>query len=576
MRTANEEIEAKAVELFTKHGVEIDWVRNVLKKTIKPLDVEGDFYFLPSVETALEHLPVERVVALFQEGSFQHLGKMESLTWYLASPECPFYTLEELTEHVHRFLGWLESNKDHLIETGLPRTNFSESQWLSTRASNLLPCKLPCKVTASKTPSGGFEFQYAWSRERLDCARQLDADTPITGGGLAALYAAVKGLKAVGNGYTYLRRTRQAAQPTEVPYKDAAYTFGLSKRDGQRLDRERQKLFSVKGEILTRTDQALRDHDASSLREDIISILRKNFTIQDLLFYWEIESEYPDILGPLKCEPWTVEPIQDAHAGGVMDILRVANHCRAEIDYGGFDWGRGLLHLFPPGTLPSTYYAMLEQSPSERDEKRLDEWLGYMSDVLREWDTGWLVDFDRLRLAMRRSFDVEVSISRRVPIAKAKYHSQNIALVDDFFRTVRLPSDLSHQKRLMEWAAPIITVQSDQLEAGGDLLPLRADINTENAAHPGLRHNEDFTRVEWLDAGKWKPFDFNTQQATAFKHMFEEVVVRGNEDFHQKLIRGGKLRLRDLFRNHPALGSLITPCTGLGNRGRWRLNLFSP
>jgi hypothetical protein len=447
----NEKIESEAAKLSKEYGIEVDWLQDVLRKTIRNPPVgEALFPFRPSLVEALwSGLPVDRVKELFKAESLGELALKENIARYLAGPDSPFYTLDKLQEHVGHFVTWLEENKAHLVETGLPCVRFPGSDWLNLYASNLYFCKLPCRVTMSPHYTGRRqEYSYTWSRERLNSARQLDVSQSRLHTGISQ----------------YSRRTLQGMQPTVVPYEEAAYAVGISQHDGQRLDNERPTLFSIKAEVMARTHQALRDRNAKDLWNDVVSILRQELALEDLIYYLHVETELIDtILGPRVCDPMTPGEMPDRVPGGLGALLLVVSHCKAEICHRGFDRGLRLLESYLFRGLPADselrrfdltyqlrtlhYYQKLAALPSGRTQEHLDKWLRFMAQVDVKYKALFTSDLAGLWDSLP-SFEVRVRGKRMTPQAAAAY-KRSIVKFDSSFDE-RYDAQITDARRAIE------------------------------------------------------------------------------------------------------------------------------
>jgi len=100
-----------------------------------------------------------------------------------ASSLTPLYTLDELRSITDLLMRYLEDNRDSLIKTGYPQTEFLKSRWLDWHFGRLYPVKRPVteyanspswdKLTAGYPAvvapdySQGIqvEYSYVWARE---------------------------------------------------------------------------------------------------------------------------------------------------------------------------------------------------------------------------------------------------------------------------------------------------------------------------------------------------------------------------------------------------------------------------
>jgi hypothetical protein len=95
------------------------------------------YIFSPSLTGALEYLEPEKALTFFETEDLDLLGNRESAIRYLSQGTVPLCNLKELKYLTKLFLNFLNSNREHIIKTGIPRESLGEFPVLESLVSPL-------------------------------------------------------------------------------------------------------------------------------------------------------------------------------------------------------------------------------------------------------------------------------------------------------------------------------------------------------------------------------------------------------------------------------------------------------
>lgn len=138
--------------LALQFGIDVDRIRPILKRTVrnqadiiscvnllKITNTEGvlDIAFHPSLKRALEHLPSDEAIALFETGDLDLLRRNENIVDMMANPYFPLYNLQELVDLTSQFILFLKGVEEQVVATGYAMATFVPSYWLDSNLSNL-------------------------------------------------------------------------------------------------------------------------------------------------------------------------------------------------------------------------------------------------------------------------------------------------------------------------------------------------------------------------------------------------------------------------------------------------------
>ena len=134
-------VRVEASRLSQRYAIDRDRVEDCLKKLVVGLgqgstgDARGLAFAIRAgslsfIDDALHELGPQDALALFEQEDIGVLARRVWATEYLAREQVPLYSLAELANHTESFITYLETDRDHLIRTGLPRKSFGACPWL--------------------------------------------------------------------------------------------------------------------------------------------------------------------------------------------------------------------------------------------------------------------------------------------------------------------------------------------------------------------------------------------------------------------------------------------------------------
>jgi hypothetical protein len=193
---------------------------------------DGDKWLVPAypppfslLDLALEHCPPNVAVGLVLQSDVNRLARRVAAAEYLVSEDTPLSTLSQLADRLHGFADYLESDREHLVKTGLPRRCFRPCRWMYRRLARLYD------VRRTDCPYPLDEFSRSW-REDSDAYTWVRY-VPVEVGpdhwtwGLSGL-----------------------VEPEKCAYGEADLLKGMRPEDAARIEAGRPKLFDLKVRLL--------------------------------------------------------------------------------------------------------------------------------------------------------------------------------------------------------------------------------------------------------------------------------------------------------------------------------------
>lgn len=413
-------LERRATALAESHRLDPARVLEVLERTVRwqagrlspdaavAADDEGPkLDFVPSFEEALEFLAPASALALFESADMDRLAEREAACLYLTRDAAPLYTTDELADLLAAFLEHLERNRDPLLRTGHPRTDFSRSWWLNWHLTKLYYTKLPTTIRMVRSrQTGDFERSYVWGE-----ALEVDECLPESEG---------------------------------RAYEDAPIFENLDPADANRLEASRGKVFGAKVAILERLTTALRRRDAMDLWPRCLEVLTEMFLGAEVEFFLRIDRSYTgfDVLRGA-----VIDEEDDLIAGGLSDLLEVIGHCEKELVIGTMDRTKHRLLAISGALSVRSYYEAVGQPWRQELDAAIDEFVRLDAQEPPFWD-GYR---GRVNKALQHDFYDEVVIRTRVR-RKVRAH---------FEPTVRTFADW--QKAQLETVGTLTLLQLSQL-----------------------------------------------------------------------------------------------------------------
>jgi hypothetical protein len=337
----------------------------------------------PGLETAIEILPHEQALKLFETADLQWLTRQVLATQYLSDPTRPFYTLTELGQAVRAFITHLIGNRDALIEIGLPNAPFSRSSWLQSHLGGLYFVTHPPVLH-----------------------RMVDK-----------------------NDLTSL----EWAAPEDKPPRDPDW-LDLGTIQTTRIQRLRELVFDLRLRILRELLDAIETRSGDHVRNTCLMILKDTLTAKEVSFLIKM-----DALISKRHDPWAAngraqmlfEADYQTGSGGILSLLQMIAHVEQELIIGQIDKTKHALGpLAQSLSAPSTrsgeqYYRLLGESDSEIMTKALDCFLNLESKV-----HALAQDFyQQAEREIPANFEIEFFVTVRT---KKKHASQLTSLLGGF------------------------------------------------------------------------------------------------------------------------------------------------
>jgi hypothetical protein len=291
----------------------------------------GGLSFNPSFLTALQYLPPDEALQLFERQDSKLLGDLELFVdRFLARAETPFYTHEELEQLIGQFINHQNNNAPLLLESGLPQSAFETSRWLDAGLNSLYPTKLPFvswKNPDCRTTQALFHCWIANPTRDLDSAKADDTVARRSLFGPRRYSLRSSSSPIVVDGET-LECCSYAQTPT-LP--------GLQPSDIAHLEQGRTEFLALKRAVLTKLHQALQCRDADTLWQACFDEIFKRFNFDKFFFYWRLDKAYAfwasaeqklllDALTPKRAAKYAV-----LSSGGLTNLVKLIAHCEREL-----------------------------------------------------------------------------------------------------------------------------------------------------------------------------------------------------------------------------------------------------
>ena len=364
---------------------------------------------------ALVVMPGADAVRLIREGDLLDLDRRVRTTAWLASPDTPLFTRDELGLALTTLAAELHLDRDHLVKTGLPSRLYPGSPWLYHKFGRLYPTR----QAASFVP-------YA---ERVSNPR---SGVPP---------------------YTWMqiphRDMSAGGEVRQSEYEQAAFLPGLSPADGLRVEADRARLLDLKIRLLRRVAQALAVGSVGSLWVDVLKVLSDTLTANAVEFYVGLDGRHPPTLD----DPTTAADPRSP--GGLTDLLELVGHVEQELTVGTLavaravltDRTRTVLHDLTRGGTnrdavpPERLYLALYGRPVRTG---LDAAIDVVATRRDQAEAFWAAYRERINTALKQSFRVEVRVSLPAGYADriAPHLPSFVSYAEERIAAGRWPADL--------------------------------------------------------------------------------------------------------------------------------------
>lgn len=232
---------------------------------------------------------------LIREAHLPDLDRRVRTTAWLASPDTPLLSHEELGLALTTLAAELHLDREHIVKTGLPSRRYAVAPWLYHKLGRLYPTR----QAASFVPHAE-----RFTNARPDVPPYVWLQTPhrgVSGGG----------------------------EFRECEYEQADFLAGMSAADGHRVEADRDKLLRAKMSLLARLARALAEGRAESLWDEILKVLTDTFSAPEAAFYAGLDG---GTLTPNATDPLSASDPRSP--GGLTDWLEVAGHVEQELTVG--------------------------------------------------------------------------------------------------------------------------------------------------------------------------------------------------------------------------------------------------
>ena len=491
------------------------------------------------LDEAVLELGPTRALEVFEREDLDALWQHVYIVDYLSRRIRPLYTLDELAKRTAAFIRHLESNRECLVRTGYPQTNFPLSSWHSALLGRLHCVKLPVKQDTSSTieeclkaskrgeitrdergfPLHHFTYTYEWAEE-----------TPPYGGQSVTL----------------------------CPYEEAALIDKIDHNEAQWIERLRNKLYGLRVQVLQRLTQAAHDKKATGLWKGCLNLVTDSLLYDDAhkLLVLEREIAEPDI----KWTNFVDEPFHDIYSistqiSGLTSLLTVIGHFEEELTIGRMHKTRECL----TGAALSlrSYYSAIGQPWRKAVDKAFD---CYMTLEKQELEQFWPEFRRRVNECLKTEFFQEVVICERV---KRPMVDQFKSLAESHAAYIR-----QHLNTLgtLPVSEEMVSVPQTDSADKPDSFPKEPAYKKEV-----FEHSDDFRTIKF----RGEPMLLTPTQSQIVEIMFcdhEKGITEINQTRILYEIGYESSRLRDLCRSTEGLwnGLIIQG----SRRGWYRLNIF--
>lgn len=372
-----------AIELAqNRDDLDIERTVNVLARTVSDIDGRPlakwpkaeksssstvqklpQVWFFPSIGEALQYLPPEEALTLFEKGDLELLRRRQGFTSSLGSREEPLYSIKQCASAINKLVRQLKDNRQPLIDTGYPRTAFKYSALLTRNMVELYPVRRPSEVTEE-----GGTYSYKWSMARWH------EDGP------------------------------------ECPYEEAPPAPGLSIADAARLESLRGRLYDARAEVLRTLVLCLRGDDPEALWRNSLAVLSKSLSEDEACFLLGIDSsrkgsEYVQPRSPLSAR------------GALSALLGLVGHCEKELTIGTMAKAREALGELirndergRPYLIFGSYYEVVGKPEQQKVEGACD----MLAELKGQEKQFWGEFEEKVNSALDEEFEMEVGETKLV------------------------------------------------------------------------------------------------------------------------------------------------------------------
>jgi hypothetical protein len=354
----------------------------------QPVDLQRAMFRYPVclLSEALDVLPVDKALDLFETTDLKLLAQRAWWTDYLRYEGTPLYSLDELVDRTEAFIAYLAGDRDHLVKTGLPSRHFQNSAWLYWRLA---------KLYCVKTPGSQWPRSELFTKERGDATPYdwvtMPSGSPVFGRDIRL-----------------------------VPYEDADLLPGLVIDDARRIEADRGKLLVLKIDVLKHLCLSVRGRsNAEDLWQGCYDLVTNSLSASDIEFYLAMDRFFIGLNirdGEIEIPDHRVAP------GGLTNLLETIGHFEKELTVRTMALTRQALgsgierddsgELL--GSLGSGRWAYLRLTDRQREQ--WDRAIDQFADIDQKESDWWLQYRKRIEDLVIRDGRREVQFTRRVPM----------------------------------------------------------------------------------------------------------------------------------------------------------------
>lgn len=429
-------VDGEANALARRRGLDADRVRAVFYRLREVGWLAPRFPWNTALDEAFEFLPPSDALALFESEDLGELARRVALVEYLAHEFTPLYTLGALAGLTRDFTSHLERNREHLLLTGHPKTNFAASPFLDWHLTRLCFTKLPLTVQgeraahrqaaaeedgyAERDEQGNLIYSYTWAREPPEyfigrSYEQLEDGTVVID---------LPGYWWRG-GPTTLR-----GEPVHVcSYEDAALAPGLRAEDATRLEGMRRKLLDVRIGVVCTLSRATPTGSASGLEDECFALLTGMLTYEEAQFLLSMDEFYQGLHGT-RDFAWSPMRPMAFHSSGLGDLLDVIGHFGKEVAVGTMHRAAHSFREVMGGSQLPSYYQIAGSDARAAVDALLDGFLESESS-----ENSFLAQY-RMRVndLLQNRLGEDVTVSLRVGRGQSRQFRSMLGSFADFLK----------------------------------------------------------------------------------------------------------------------------------------------
>jgi hypothetical protein len=319
------------------------WLNN--KSIIKVL--VGLFKFSPSLEEALNFLPSNVALDLFENEDLVSLSQRENFIHEINKGNLYLYTLDELCNVLDRFTSKLQSESDFIIKTGFPLYTFRSHKFLD-EFSRCYYTRCPERIEFVLDPFlSDFPPEAAIYFSKAEFCDLIDEVQDI-----------------LGSKRDYILEYKWQNNC----YEEAPIIEGLSKEDAEILEKARPIVFEYKLKILEFLLNSIKQKNAFNLWENCFNIFLDSFKeiyqffLQMDMFYDSQKKKQLEALLNIKGIEFLHRRIGKPYkSGGVTSLFFLIGYIENEFKFGTNSKTKAILNEIPKGISLISYYQFVNQ-----------------------------------------------------------------------------------------------------------------------------------------------------------------------------------------------------------------------